>query len=104
MAEGAPWSTRFVAAAIRHPINVRLYAEAPYLAELYRDDLEERIAHPSSVVRRDFATPFLLPRGLKRRYLPGSADDLILHTSCVVACCSALIRYLPPDSDAFDCG
>jgi hypothetical protein len=103
-ASGVAWSPRFVAAAIRHPVSVRMYSEAPYLAELYGNDLETRIFHPANAEPRDIARPFLLRRGLKHRYLPGSADDLILHTSCVIACCSAVVRYMPADSDAFDCG
>src|SRR5713226_5170809 len=83
---GASWSPALVAAGVRHPMNTRMYAEAPYLAELYRDDLESRVVHPANLDKRDFAPPLLLHRGLKRWYLPGSADDLVLHTSCVVAC------------------
>jgi hypothetical protein len=81
-----------------------MYAEAPYLAELYRDDLESRVVHPANLDKRDFAPPLLLHRGLKRWYLPGSADDLVLHTSCVVACHLPIVRYMPADSSVYDYG
>jgi hypothetical protein len=101
---GADWSTRMVTEATLHPLIVRLYVDSPYVAELYRDDLQRRIVHPANAAPRNFAHPLLIPRRQRRYYLPGSADDILLHTSCVVACCHALVRYLPADSDAFDFG
>ncbi len=98
------WSTRLVTEATLHPVSVRFYAVSPYLPELYQDDLPRRIVHPADVSPRGFAPPLLIRCRRNRWYLPGNADDLLLHTSCVVACCSALLRYLPADSDNFDFG
>lgn len=98
------WSPELVVTAVRHPLSMRLYAEAPYIPELYQADLESRVVHPSRVRGDAFAPPCVLRRRSKVWFVPGSADDLLLHTSCVVACCSAIVRLLTPDADEVDSG
>lgn len=97
----ASWSPGFVAEAALHPMNVRLYANSPYLREIY-DSLPRGAVHPADVRLRELAHPLMIRRGRRDYFLPGSADDLLLYTSCVVACCPAIIRSLPADFDAFD--
>src|SRR6267143_1184450 len=100
----AAWSARFVEEAALHPTVVRMYACAPYLPELYRRDLQGRITHPANAPRREFARPLVLPLHGHNYYIPGSADDLLLYTSCVAACCEALVLAWRPDADDFDMG
>jgi hypothetical protein len=98
----ADWAERLIVAAVRHPLSMRMYAEAPYVPELYRAGLEARVVHPAKVGAYEIAPPLLLNRPHKRWFAPGNLDDLLLHTSCAIACCNALLRQLPADVDAYD--
>jgi hypothetical protein len=98
------WSPQLVQQAVLHPVSVRLYADSPYLADLYRPDLASRIVHPAEAPVGNFARPIHLAGAPRRWYLPGSAADLLLHTSCVIACQDAVVRHLDAFSDANDLG
>ncbi len=98
------WSPGRVAAAVRHPLSLRLYAEAPYVPELFHDDLESRITHPAEAGQGNMSPAIRVHRGSRVWYLLGSAANLLLHTSCVTACYPAILRYLPAHSDDYDFG
>ena len=96
---GAEWATGFVRRVLLKSASVRLYSAAPYLAELYRPDLSERIRHPAEVGDRSCASPLALLLGGKTYFIPGSAEDLILYVSSVVACAAAIARALPAEAE-----
>ena len=96
---GAEWATGFVRRVLLNSASVRLYSAAPYLAELYRPDLSERIRHPAEVGDRSCASPLALLLGGKTYFIPGSAEDLILYVSSVVACAAAIARALPAEAE-----
>lgn len=70
---------------LQHPIHVRLYSTAPYLAELYRSDLASRIQTSLNSDRRDFSRPLAIRKGKKNYFIPGSSQDLIFHAVCAAA-------------------
>ncbi|MCG8467730.1 MAG: hypothetical protein MJB57_05895 [Gemmatimonadetes bacterium] len=100
--EGGAWSASKVIALARHPCNVRMYADAPYIKELFRDDAAERVRHPASPGALEVAPPLRLSSDAKPYYLPGSARDLLLHTSCMLAVSADVGRFLDPGSDRHD--
>lgn len=100
----AAWSAGLVVEAAHHPINLRLYADAPYLRELYCPDVLQRVVHPARASADSFSHPLHLASSRRRWYLPGRADELLLHTSCVAACYPAIIGCLSPLTDASDVG
>jgi len=95
----AEWAIGFVRRMLLNSASVRMYSAAPYLAELYRPDLSERIRHPADVGDRSCAPPLALLLGGKTYFMPGSAEDLILYVSSVVACAAAIARSLPADAE-----
>ncbi|MEP7363127.1 MAG: RNA-directed DNA polymerase [Acidobacteriota bacterium] len=101
---GAAWSVGIVAEAALHPISVRLYADAPYIGDLFGPGLLHRVVHPANATIGKFSHPLHLGSANRRWYLPGSAADLLLHTSCVASCCLAVIRSLSPFTEASDIG
>lgn len=98
----AAWNPAQVAKVLRHPIHVRLYSAAPYLADLYRSDLEWRIQHPSQFGSTAFSRPLLIRKFRKNYFIPGSSQDLIYHASCVAAFHEQVPGCLPEDQDVFD--
>lgn len=97
----AAWSPRLVADLALHPINVRLYATAPYIGEVYAR-LPHEAVHPADAHPRVLARPLLVRCRQRDYYIPGCADELLLHTSCAVACLPAVISSLPADADDCD--
>ncbi len=102
--EPAAWSAEMVRAMALHPLTVRMYADAPYAAELFSESTWQQLAHPQYSELYEPAPPIVLSKGRKRYYLPGSARDLVLHTSSVASLFPALARYLDDDHLATDLG
>jgi len=75
--------------------NIRLCSLAPYLAQLYRDDLRQHIQYPAAVVDHRCTRPLGIQKSNKTYFIPGNRDDLILYTSCIAACGEAILRSLP---------
>jgi hypothetical protein len=98
------WSARMVRDITLHPLTVRLYADAPYTRELFTEATWQQLVHPQQVELHGLAQPIILSKGHRRYYLPGSANDLILHASCVMSLSPALLRYLYVDSVTTDFG
>lgn len=87
-----------------HPLSVRLYPDAPYTAELFNESTWRQLVHPQYVGMYEPSPPIALSKGQKRYYLPGSARDMVIHTSCVASLVPALAQYLHTDQRAADLG
>ena len=74
--------------------SIQCYSVAPYLDQLYRDDLDQKIQHPAAVLNHRCALPLLLRKAGKIYFIPGNLDDLIRYTSAVAACAEAILRVL----------
>lgn len=98
------WSAQGVRNITLQATNVRMYADAPYAKDLFTEATWQRLVHPQQLALNELSPPLILSKGHKRYYLPGNPDDLILHTSCVMSLCPALIRYLDTDTDTSDFG
>lgn len=98
------WSPGNVVRAIRRSLGLVALSYTPYFPELFDDRLINRVKHPSEI---DFdpdnvARPWPIDAVGKRYFVPGSADDLINYTSCVIACCPQIERAWElsgPDED-----
>ncbi len=90
--------------ATRHPIALRLFCEAPYVPELFADTLESRIAGLMQDSDGSAATLLQVRRGDRVWHVAGSLDDVLLHTSCILACLGDIFQYLGKDSDQYDFG
>jgi len=99
---GPQWQPELVVAAVRHPLSIRVLCEAPYLGELFRPDVYRRVLHPSQVEFEVASPTLIVKRAGRTWHIPGSADDLLLHVSCLIACMAQISRYLRPDRDRYD--
>jgi hypothetical protein len=83
------WSPDLVIRAIRRSLGLVALSYTPYFAELFDDRLIQRVRHPSEM---DFepsgvTRPWPIEAVGKRYFVPGSVQDLVDYTSCVIACC-----------------
>jgi hypothetical protein len=98
------WTPENVVRAIRRSLGLVALSYTPYFSELFDDRLIGRIKHPADI---DFdparvARPWLIEAAGKRYFVPGSAQDLIHYTSCVIACCPQIKHaweLTGPDAD-----
>ena len=82
------WTAESVVRAVRRSLGLVALSYAPYFPELFDEELINRIKHPAEI---DFdpakvVRPLAIEAAGRRYYVPGSADDLINYTSCVIAC------------------
>jgi hypothetical protein len=97
--QGTPaWSKELVLHLLLSSLSIHLYAVAPYLAQLYRDDIHQKIQHPADIVGHQCAPPLLIQKSGKNYFIPGNLDDLVLYNSCVAACAGAILRSLAIDT------
>lgn len=94
---GKAWTKELVIHMLLNTCSTRFYYASPYFGELYRHDLADRIQHPSEVGDHHCAAPLGVLVNGKSYFIPGSVDDLILHTSCVAACVEPIVRSLPTE-------
>jgi hypothetical protein len=100
------WSPDRVVRAIRHSLGRVAQSYTPYFPELFDEGLAKRVRHPADI---DFdparvGRPWPIKAAGKRYFVPGSFDDLIHYTSCVIACCPAIERAWADSGVSEDCG
>ncbi len=100
------WSAENVVRAIRRSLGSVALSYTPYFSELFDDRLINRVKHPAEI---DFdsdnvAQPWRIEAAGKQYFVPGSTEDLINYTSCVIACCPQIKQAWELSGPSEDCG
>jgi hypothetical protein len=93
------WSTDAVADWMLNVSHLRLVTSAPYLRELFSPGFLDQLSAPSYTQPRAVAAPLRVRHGGGDYFIPGTARDLLEHTSCAVACIPAVLRVVADAGD-----